>query len=272
MITNATAHRTAIALAPDHPGFSDAGYRARRDAIASAAARYVPGGSIPRVDYEPGEHVVWRKVWEHLAPLHAELVASSVGEVLGAFALPRDHIPQLVDVSASLTELTGFRMVPVTGLVPPRRFFAALADGEFLSTQYVRHASRPLYTPEPDVVHELVGHAATLADPRLAALNRRFGDACRAADARDLERIERVYWFSLEFGVCLEHGRPRAVGAGLLSSAGELRRLPGASLRPWDLETIASTAYDTSDYQPSLFVAPSYEQMLDDLERWLPGR
>jgi phenylalanine-4-hydroxylase len=270
VITNATAPRLAVALAPDHPGFSDANYRARRDAIASAAARYVPGGPIPRVDYEPAEHAVWRAVWDRLAPRHAELVASPIQEVLREFALPRDRIPQLAEVSAVLTARTGFRMVPVTGLVPPRRFFTALADGEFLSTQYVRHASRPLYTPEPDVVHELVGHAATLADPRLAALNRRFGEACRLADPRDLERIERVYWFSLEFGVCLQSDRPRAVGAGLLSSAGELGRLPRAKLRPWDLETIASTPYDTSDYQPSLFVAPSYEHMIADLEGWLP--
>ena len=67
-------------------------------------------------------------------------------------------------------------MEPVGGLVAPRTFFAALARGVFLSTQYVRHHSQPFYTPEPDVIHELVGHAATLAHPRIAELNRRIAE------------------------------------------------------------------------------------------------
>ena len=93
-------------------------------------------------------------------------------------------------------------MVPVEGLVAPRRFFSLLRDGVFNATQYVRHPSRPFYTPEPDVIHELVGHAATLAHPRLAAINRKFGEAAAIGDRRLLTRIERVYWFTLEFGVC----------------------------------------------------------------------
>jgi phenylalanine-4-hydroxylase len=264
-----TGANAAIELPPEHPGFADPIYRRRRDAIARIAGRYRPGGSIPMVAYTETEHAVWRQVWARLEPAHARWVATPLRDVLAALPLSRTRIPQLADVSRELSRRTGFRMAPMPGLVPPRIFFERLGDGEFLSTQYVRHDSRPLYTPEPDVVHELVGHAATLADPRLAALNRRFGVATRRADADAVRRLERVYWFTLEFGACREHGKPRAVGAGLLSSAGELARLAHVVLRPWDLETIAATAYDTRDYQPTLFIAPSYDAMLDDLERWL---
>jgi phenylalanine-4-hydroxylase len=261
-----TAHDT---LTPDHPGFRDPGYRRRREAIAAIARRYRAGEPIPRVAYEQAEHAVWRRVWRELAPRHERWVARDLRDVLAALPLDRDAIPQLADVSIELSGRTGFRMAPVTGLVPPRRFFEALADGEFLSTQYVRHASRPLYTPEPDVIHELVGHAATLADPRLAAINRRFGQATRVADDDGLRRLERVYWFTLEFGVCREGEDVRAVGAGLLSSAGELDRLPRVPLHPWDLRVMATTDYDTTDYQPALFVAPSFDYMLEDLLAWL---
>ncbi len=264
-----------VELAPDHPGFADPVYRARRDAIAKLALDW-SGGAIPIAPYTEDEHRVWREVWAQLGPLHERRVARELLELGEEFPIDRERIPQLSEVSARLAPRTGFRMVPVEGLVPPRRFFSSLSDGIFSSTQYVRHPSRPLYTPEPDVIHELVGHAATLAHVRIAAINRKFGAAAQLGDRRILTRIERVYWYTLEFGVCEEAGALRAYGAGLLSSVGELQRAteratPGLEFRGWDLEAIANSDYDTSKYQPQLFVAPSFAQMLDDLDLWLSG-
>lgn len=262
-----------VSLAPDHPGCSDPVYRARRDTIAQRALDYHANagrGPIPDAPYTSAEHAAWREIWAELAPRHQAFAAAAVLDIQRAFPISHDRIPQLAQISAALTKTTGFRMAPVPGLVAPRRFFCTLHDGVFLSTQYVRHASRPFYTPEPDVIHELVGHASTLAHPRLAALNRLFGQAAKLADRRTLARIERVYWFTLEFGLVEEAGGVRAVGAGLLSSAGELERSQSqAALLDWDLERIAKTDYQTSRYQDRLFVAPSFAQMLHDLHAWL---
>lgn len=265
--------KNLVELNPDHPGFADPIYRARRDAIAKLALDW-DGGAIPVAPYTEEENRVWREVWAELGPLHERRVAGELLELQREFPIARDRIPQLADVSARLEPRTGFRMVPVEGLVPPRRFFSLLQDGVFNATQYVRHPSRPLYTPEPDVIHELVGHAATLAHLRIAGINRKFGEAAAIGDRRLLTRIERVYWFTLEFGVCEQAGELRAYGAGLLSSVGELERgtdrsTAGLEFRPWDLEAIANCEYDTSKYQPELFVAPSFAQMLDDLDAWL---
>ncbi|HVI00066.1 MAG TPA: hypothetical protein VM869_15220 [Enhygromyxa sp.] len=262
-----------VELAPDHPGFADPTYRARRDAIAQLALAW-DGGAIPVAPYVEEEHQVWREVWAQLGWLHERRVVAELLELQRSFPIERERIPQLAEISKRLESLTGFRMVPVEGLVPPRRFFSRLRDGVFAATQYVRHPSRPLYTPEPDVIHELVGHAATLSHPRLAAINRKFGEAAVVGDRQLLTRIERVYWFTLEFGVCEQAGELRAYGAGLLSSVGELERATdrataGLEFRRWDLEAIASCDYDTSQYQTELFVAPSFARMLDDLEAWL---
>ncbi len=265
--------KNLVELAPDHPGFADPVYRARRDAIAQLALDW-EDGAIPIAPYTDEEHRVWREIWAELAPLHERRVARELQELQREFPIDREHIPQLAEVSARLLKQTGFRMIPVEGLVPPRRFFSLLREGVFSATQYVRHPSRPLYTPEPDVIHELVGHAATLAHPRLARINHKFGEAAALGDRRLLTRIERVYWFTLEFGVCEQDGELRAYGAGLLSSVGELGRATdrgtlGLEFRGWDLETIANTEYDTSKYQPELFVAPSFTAMIDDLDAWL---
>ncbi len=260
----------AIELPPTHPGFHDAEYRERRDAIARLAERWRPGQPLPCAPYSADEHAVWRELWGELAAAHAEGACAELLACERTLALGRERIPQLHEVDARLVATSGFRLAPVAGLVSPRRFLSRLGDGVFLSTQYVRHASRPRYTPEPDVIHELVGHAASLGHPGVAQLNRRFGQLARMLDEDGLRGLERVYWYTLEFGVCEERGQLRAVGAGLLSSVAELRGIEcGPRLRGWDLEEIAATPYETSRMQDQLFVAPSFSGMLRDVEAWL---
>lgn len=259
-----------VDLSPDHPGFKDAAYRARRDAIAEIACNHRTKDPVPQAPYTDAEHAVWRRIARRLTPLHRRHACRAVIEMADAFRLDQDRIPQLVDVNDRLGPLTGFRMEPVAGLVGARDFLCALGRGTFLSTQYIRHHSRPWYTPEPDVVHELIGHAATLAHPELASLNRAFGQPAPSASPAEIERLIRVYWFTLEFGVVRESRDLKAVGAGLLSSVGEISSFAqDAELLPWDVAKVADTSYDPTDLQPRLFVAPSLARMLDDVGSWL---
>lgn len=261
-----------VELDPDHPGFRDATYRARRNAIAALAQAHRTGEPVPDAPYTEAEHALWARIQRELAPLHEARVCSELLAMKQGFPLPADRIPQLGALNTRLEALTGFRMEPVAGLVAARTFLAHLARGVFLSTQYIRHTSRPFYTPEPDVVHELVGHAATLAHAGLARVNRHIGAAAAGATEDELLRLERVYWYTLEFGLAEEGGAPRAWGAGLLSSYGELEGFDTRSeLCAWDLDAIAATPYDPTDYQPRLFVAPSFERALDDLIAWIEG-
>jgi phenylalanine-4-hydroxylase len=155
-------------------------------------------------------------------------------------------------------------------LVQPRVFLENLADGVFLCTQYIRHHSTPLYTPEPDVVHEIIGHGVTLASERLAELNRLFGKAVkRTQSATKLEELSRVYWFTIEFGVLREDGEVKAYGTGLLSSAGELAEMHEARLRPLDLDAAANEKYDPTHFQPVLFCADSFNELYERLRAYL---
>jgi phenylalanine-4-hydroxylase len=262
--------RDLVCLNPEHPGFHDSLYRERRHTIARIAERYRQGSVVPTAPYTEDEHGVWRSVQQTLAPLHRRLVCSELVELAESFPLDPFRIPQLVDLNPRLEAATGFRMEPIGGLVEARHFLSALGKQVFLSTQYIRHSSRPLYTPEPDIVHELIGHAATLAHPRIAKVNQAFGLAADLADDEEARRLESVYWYTMEFGVVEEAGRPRAFGAGLLSSGGELAQLEtGPQLLPWDLDRVATTAYDPTQMQPALFVAPGFHPMLADLVIWL---
>jgi phenylalanine-4-hydroxylase len=262
-----------VVLDREHPGFRDPIYRARRNAIARAALAYQEGLPVPVIDYTEHEQTVWRTVWDHIAPLHERYACRTYREASETLPIDRNRIPQLRAVNVELAEVTGFQMLPAAGLVSPRAFLTYLSRAAFLSTQYMRHHTFPLYTPEPDIIHELVGHAASLAHEAFAELNRAFGAAALRADDATLEGLIRVYWYTLEFGAVREAGELKVYGAGLLSSYGELGRFESeAKLRPLDLDEVARTPFDPTDYQHTIFVADSWDAMARELLAWLHAR
>jgi phenylalanine-4-hydroxylase len=270
MAPHAGGEEELVPLDPDHPGFRDPVYRRRRNEIARLALDYRAGDPPPVVDYTDQEHAVWRTVWEHLAPLHASNAVSEWRDGAAELDLDQRAIPQLAQVNEELTRSPGIEMLPVAGLISARGFLCSLGRGVFLSTQYIRHHSMPLYTPEPDVVHELVGHATSFFRPEIVRLTRLFGEAALDADEATLRELERVYWYTLEFGVAREGSDVKAYGAGLLSSFGELGAFESqAKLEPFDLPVIARTAYDPTSYQKVLFVAPSFAEMEKRVGGWL---
>ncbi len=261
---------TVVRLNPDHPGFRDQDYRDRRNRIAQIALDYRAGETIPDAPYTPQEHRVWSTIWRALVPAQQAHACAEYLEAVERLELDSDRIPQLREVSKKVRAISGFRLEPVAGLVEPRVFLESLANGVFLCTQYIRHHSTPLYTPEPDVVHEIVGHGVTLACEPLAELNRLFGKAVkRTSSAEALDRLSRVYWFTIEFGVLREGEKLKAYGTGLLSSAGELEAMHNAELRELDLAAVSGHEYDPTHYQPVLFCAPSFEDMFQTLRDFL---
>jgi len=257
---------TRFELPEDHPGFSDPAYRARRAQIAEVGAAHRRGHPIQDVTYTAEEDEAWRTVSAELAGKHHTDACTEY--LIGAerLLLPTTRVPQLREVDERVHSLTGFRISPVPGLVPTRIFYASLAERTFLSTQYIRHHSAPFYTPEPDIIHEIIGHANMLANPMFADLYEVAGRASlRATTDISLDVFSRIFWFTLEFGVVHEDGAVKAYGAGLLSSYGELEAFRNAEIRPWDLVAMATQDYDITKYQPILFAATTSKQMLSDL-------
>ncbi|MGH1347358.1 MAG: phenylalanine 4-monooxygenase [Nannocystales bacterium] len=259
-----------VELERDHPGFNDAVYRRRRNAIATHARQFSEGDPFPDVQYNAVEQGVWRSVWAELEAEHARVGCHQYRQACEAYGFDHEVIPSFASVNARLEPLQGFTLLPVAGLVQPRVFLEALASRRFFATQYMRHQSEPLYTPEPDVVHEYIGHVPWLADAELAELNHAFGMAAlRATDTRRLDALIRVYWYTIEFGVLVEDERLKVYGAGMLSSFGEMRRFEAVDHRAWNLDDMAADAFDPTNYQEHLYVAPSFARMRSDLLRWL---
>jgi phenylalanine-4-hydroxylase len=256
--------KAVVHLGEEHPGFNDPAYRARRNEIATAATLWSPGQPPPRIEYTDVENEIWRTVSRELRTKHETYACREFLEAKHELRLPEDRVPQLDEVTARLKPLTGFEYHPAAGLVPLREFYGSLADRIFHSTQYTRHPSEPLYTPEPDIVHEVIGHGNMLASPRFAELKRLAGVAARRVETEEaLQFIADVFWFTLEFGVVYEDGELRAYGAGILSSYGEIEEFRGMEIRPLDFGEMGTIEYDITKYQPVLYAAESPEHLFD---------
>uniref|UniRef100_A0A7I4Y2W5 BH4_AAA_HYDROXYL_2 domain-containing protein n=1 Tax=Haemonchus contortus TaxID=6289 RepID=A0A7I4Y2W5_HAECO len=267
-------------LDADHPGFKDAEYRKRRMMFADIALNYKHGEPIPRIEYTESEKKTWGIIYRKLRELHKK---HACREFLENFDLLERHcgysehnIPQLEDISRFLKAKTGFRIRPVAGYLSARDFLAGLAYRVFFCTQYLRHHADPLYTPEPDTVHELMGHMALFADPDFAQFSQEIGLASLGASDDDLKKLATLYFFSIEFGLCYdEQAEPvvngttstpaikyKVYGAGLLSSAAELKHAveDSPTILRFDPDRVVQQECLITTFQEAYFYTRNFEE------------
>ena len=215
------------------------------------------------------EHDVWNTLFARQVPYLGSRIVTPFLEGIPKLGLDRPGIPSLDRLNERLEPLTGWRCVSVPGLVPDDAFFAMLAQRRFPIGNFIRPADSLDYLEEPDCFHDIFGHVPMLAHQPVARLMQAMGRLGVEAVAAGLgETISRLYWHTVEFGLALERGELKILGAGLASSFGEAHFAIEADVeRPrFTIKDAAITTYRSDAFQPLYFVSDSLEQTASELE------
>jgi phenylalanine-4-hydroxylase len=220
--------------------------------------------------YTDEEQAVWRLLCERQARLTERLAHPAYLEGVATLGL-LDRIPDFTEVSRTLGNLTGWRIVAVPGLIPGEAFFDHLANRRFPVTNWLRTRDELDYVVEPDMFHDFFGHVPVLTQPVFADFMQMYGERAMQAMAQGGgEMMTRLYWYTVEYGLMQEPGEPlKAFGAGLMSSFTELQfAVEGEEAHrvPFDIGTVMRTGYEIDRFQRVYFVLPSFAALRDAFE------
>jgi phenylalanine-4-hydroxylase len=220
-------------------------------------------------DYTDAEQEVWRILSDRQTKLTRRLAHKSYLDGVEALGLI-DRIPDFDEVSQTLRKLTGWELVAVPGLIPAPAFFDHLAERRFPVTNWLRKREELDYIVEPDMFHDFFGHVPALTQPAFADFMQMYGQKAESLIELGGDMIERLYWYTAEFGLMQEAGQVKAFGAGLMSSFSELQfavESPDAHHVPFNIETVMRTTYEIDKFQRAYFVLPSFSALKDGFEK-----
>ena len=257
-----------LILDAKHPGLNDANYVARRQYFFDISRDYrLNKKGLPFIEYQPEENAVWAHVYQKLDALQQQYAWSEYLKGKAALQLDPIHMPQLGELDKRIAATYGVRLVPAEGLLDTRDFHGLLSNGIMPCTQFIRHHANPEYTPEPDAVHDVLGHLPPLMHEEYGQITRLIGKGVRQSKDDALWQWDKIYWFTVEYGLIEEDGDIKAFGAGLLSSYGELKHCftDAVEKRPLVMSDIVRTEYDPTKMQPVLYVIPSLAELKKQL-------
>jgi len=218
------------------------------------------------IEYSAEEHRVWRLLYERQSKLLPGRACDEFLQGLQYLALTDDHIPQLPELSARLKKATGWCVEPVPALISARAFFELLATRRFPAATFIRCFEELDYVKEPDIFHELFGHCPMLANPVYAEFLNDYACKVLTFPEKDWPLLQRLFWFTVEFGLITTTKGLRAYGGGILSSISETAYSVESDVAMRVLfspVTAFRTPYRIDQLQPIYFVIKDYTELYD---------
>jgi phenylalanine-4-hydroxylase len=260
-----------LELEAEHPGLGDVGYVERRkDLFALCRQHRLDRLGPPWIDYTAEETRIWREVSPKLEELHQQHASRIYLQAKHELGISQREIPQLRLLSERLDQETRMHLVPAEGPLPYRTFYSYIAERGFPVTQFIRHGSHPEFTPEPDMIHDCLGHVPPLMNQDYAELLTLIGKAVVTTKSPEqVLNLKRFSWFSIEFGLIEEDNDIKVFGAGILSSTGEIPFSLSKDVRrrPFVTDVVIETDYDPSRMQDQLFIIPSFAFLRREIEQ-----
>lgn len=219
-------------------------------------------------NYTTEDFMVWNVLFSR--QMHA-LEASASKDYLDAvqtIGFHEDEIPDFNKVNARLASLTGWKIITVPGICPPADFFQLLAQKTFTCTCWLRKMEELDYLEEPDMFHDVFGHVPLLTNPVYCDFFQALGNLAleHIEDQDIIDMLERLYWFTIEFGLIRQKGELKIYGSGIISSIGETRHALGGSRKhEFDAGKIMAHHFRTDIMQDDYYVIDSFSQLVNAL-------
>lgn len=229
--------------------------------------------TIPQAwdEYSPAEHAMWDTLFARQSTMLPGRVVPEFVAGLDVLRMTRPGIPNFTELSERLMAATGWQVVAVPGLVPEAVFFDHLANRRFVAGRFIRAPEQLDYLQEPDIFHDVFGHVPLLANPVFADYMQAYGQGGqRAAGEGAIEKLARLYWYTVEFGLINTAAGLRLYGSGIVSSYAESRFAledPSPNRLGFNLKRLLQTDYRIDDFQQSYFVIDSFEDLLEQTLR-----
>ncbi|APJ05101.1 phenylalanine 4-monooxygenase [Silvanigrella aquatica] len=248
--------------------------------IPSSSVEGTIGSKIMAPVYSQDQHLTWKKMYEKQQELIQSHLCKEYMEGIQYLQFPLDRVPLLARSSEALKKCTDWQIIRVEGLVSPVNFFALLANKLFPCTDFIRHMDEIDYTPAPDTFHDQIGHLPMITNKRFAEFFNLFGIAgSRAKTEEEVMWFNRIYWFTVEFGLINETTHweekrdpalTRIYGAGIASSCGEIlySLSDKVTKHSFDIERITNTEFDIHHMQDQLFEIESFDELETEFRNW----
>ncbi|MDE3162943.1 MAG: phenylalanine 4-monooxygenase [Acidobacteriota bacterium] len=216
--------------------------------------------------YTPEQHAIWAELVGRVLPELEQHAAREYLEGFEIIGLQRDRLPDLAAVSARLKPRTGWSSTSVSGFLPAPAFFEMLATRRFPTTTWLRSRNSMEYTPEPDIFHDVFGHVPMHAHPVFADFLEHYGRVCSCIlDSDVLEKLGRLFWYTVEFGVIRQGDAIKVYGSGLISSHGECRNVVSGhcAIHDFSLDEVLATPVKVDELHKLLFAVSSFDQIYE---------
>lgn len=232
--------------------------------LVSPAATYIIQQDWETYTHE--QHAIWAELVGRVLPELEQHAAREYLEGFEIIGLQRDRLPDLVAVSGRLKPRTGWSSTPVSGFLPAPAFFEMLATRRFPTTTWIRSRNSMEYTPEPDIFHDVFGHVPMHAHPVFADFLEHYGRVCAGiTDSGVLEKLGRLFWYTVEFGVIRQGNGIKVYGSGLISSHGECLNVVSGhcAIHDFSLDEVLSTPVKVDELHKLLFAVRSFDQIYE---------
>ncbi|MDO9000002.1 MAG: phenylalanine 4-monooxygenase [Bacteroidota bacterium] len=223
-------------------------------------------------NYTPEDFLVWKTLFSRQLKNLENKVSNEFIYSLEKVGFNADSIPDFIKVNEKLNNYTGWQLVTVPNISEVNEFFIYLSQKKFTSTCWLRTLKQLDYLEEPDMFHDVFGHTPLLSNKNYSLFFEAMGKlAVKHIHQKEIIlKLQRLYWFTIEFGLINENNKIKVFGAGIISSKEEAEHAVGNKSKKTEFNLIKIMKHDfrTDILQNEYYVIDSFEQLSYSLKQF----